>query len=205
MKGNDTTRTTTTARTTATGLAGLCAAGLVAAAGISGASAAPSDDAASADEAPAHANTVALRDGTIDGIELPASQDEIQGALTDAWGDPDAVLVGTQGCGPDDEKITLQWGGFTAYGYYPEGGTPQIESWSVDNLAALPDGADTPFDIVPGTPWDLAEDVVPGAELLDHFSGGEQLTTEERDGLTWLSDQDLTEVTSAGWNLQGCD
>lgn len=163
------------------------------------ATAEPTDDAGASE-------VVELRDGTIAGLELPAPVDEVRETLTAQWGEPD-VDGERAGCplgDPDTLLHELEWGELVVYGQYLPGEEPVIQTWQVVGND-LPEGLDTPFDIIPGTPWDLAVAAVPSAEVGSGLGGEPEITSPEREGLAWSGDADETEVTSASYNAIACE
>lgn len=158
---------------------------------------------------------VVLEAGAVGGVELPAPPEEVREALVQEWGEPD-VQEQRRGCplgDPDTQMVLMSWGGVTVYGEYVPDEEPMIDVWTVTAQGPAPDSLTTPLEIVPGTPWTQAVDVVPGGQTepnpLDPRT--EILVSEERLDLTWTSSQDVNDapeqaaVAAVAWNQTPCE
>lgn len=149
---------------------------------------------------------IELRDGTIGGVDLPAPPEEVKEVLVAAWGEPDTEGE-RPGCpleDPDTQLYEMVWGDLTVYGEYPPDQDRQIDVWKISGVD-FPENTDTPFDIIPGTPWDVAEGAIPGVRQDVFLDGSPWLFTDEREGMRWLGDEDETEIVNVAYNEGSCD
>lgn len=151
---------------------------------------------------------IELQAGSVAGIELPADPEEVRAALTAAWGEPDVdeERPGCPGGGPETRLHELAWGDLSVTGQWnPERGEgPQLGSWTVEGQD-LPQALDVPYDVMPGTPWDVAAGAVAAADVgADSVTGEPTIESGESEGLMWLSHPDEAEVVRVTFNRITC-
>lgn len=152
---------------------------------------------------------MSLGTGTIEGISLPADPEDVKAAMEAEWGEPDRYEVDAPGCtvmDPDAKMVILDYGDVSATGWYVEGHEePAIDAWDISG-PDVPGDTSTPFGFTAGDDWVEAFETIPAADVeFDDLRQAYVMTTEAKDGMSWISDYEAYDVVSAGFNQRMCD